>query len=61
MTGSTSGDYKCLASNILGQSEALVQLVVNGKFIHVAVFLVPFNYGPTDLTTTTRLSTSTTF
>ena len=30
VTGSNSGEYKCLASNILGQSKALVQLVVNG-------------------------------
>ena len=39
VTESTSGKYKCLASNILGQSEALVQLEVNGKFVHDAVFL----------------------
>ena len=31
VTGSDSGVYKCSASNILGQEEALVQLVVNGK------------------------------
>ena len=28
---SDSGEYKCSASNILGQAQALVQLVVNGK------------------------------
>ena len=32
VTGSYSGVYKCSASNILGKAEALVQLVVNGKF-----------------------------
>ena len=31
VTGSDSGVYKCSALNILGQEEALVQLVVNGK------------------------------
>ena len=30
--GSDSGVYKCSASNILGQGQALVRLVVNGKF-----------------------------
>ena len=30
--GSHSGVYKCSASNILGQAQALVRLVVNGKF-----------------------------
>ena len=30
--GSDSGVYKCSASNILGQAQALVRLVVNGKF-----------------------------
>ena len=30
--GSDSGVYKCSASNILGQTQALVRLVVNGKF-----------------------------
>ena len=29
---SDSGQYKCSASNILGQAEALVQLEVNGRF-----------------------------
>ena len=29
---SDSGVYKCSASNILGQAQALVRLVVNGKF-----------------------------
>ena len=38
VTESTSGKYKCLASNILGRVEALVQLEVNGKFTHEAVF-----------------------
>ena len=33
--GSDSGVYKCLASNILGQAQALVRLVVNGKFRYV--------------------------
>ena len=31
VVGSDSGVYKCSASNILGQAEALVELVVNGK------------------------------
>ena len=31
--GSDSGRYKCSASNILGQAQALVQLEVNGKFL----------------------------
>ena len=30
--GSDSGVYKCSASNILGQAQALVRLAVNGKF-----------------------------
>ena len=30
--GSDSGVYKCSASNILGHTQALVRLVVNGKF-----------------------------
>ena len=38
VTESTSGTYKCLASNILGRAEALVQLEVNGKFTHEAAF-----------------------
>ena len=29
--GSDSGTYNCLAVNILGQAQALVQLIVNGK------------------------------
>ena len=29
--GSNSGTYNCSAVNILGQSQALVQLIVNGK------------------------------
>ena len=33
--GSDSGLYKCSASNILGQAQALVRLVVNGKFSFV--------------------------
>ena len=33
--GSDSGVYKCSASNILGQAQALVRLVVNGKFRYV--------------------------
>ena len=39
VTESTSGTYKCLASNILGRAEALVQLEVNGKITLKAVFL----------------------
>ena len=31
--GSDSGRYKCSASNILGQAQALVRLEVNGKFL----------------------------
>ena len=33
--GSDSGVYKCSASNILGQAQALVRLIVNGKFRYV--------------------------
>ena len=35
VTGSDTGVYKCSSENILGQAQALVQLVINGKlFIH---------------------------
>ena len=33
--GSDSGVYKCSASNILGQAQALVRLAVNGEFLLV--------------------------
>ena len=33
--GCDSGVYKCSASNILGQAQALVRLRVNGKFLFV--------------------------
>ena len=33
VAGIYSGAYKCSASNILGQAEAVAQLVVNGKFV----------------------------
>ena len=33
--GSDSGVYKCSASNILGKAQALVRLLVNGKFLFV--------------------------
>ena len=33
--GSDSGVYKCSASNMLGQAQALVRLVVNGMFRYV--------------------------
>ena len=33
--GSDSGVYKCSAANILGQAQALVPLLVNGKFLFV--------------------------
>ena len=33
--GSDSGVYKCSASSVLGQAQALVRLVVNGKFCYV--------------------------
>ena len=36
--GSDSGVYKCSASNILGQAQALVRLVVNVKFPFVYRF-----------------------
>ena len=42
VAGSDSGVYKCSASNILGQAEALVQLEVNGKLfilLHESVFI----------------------
>ena len=35
VAGSYSGTYKCSASNILGQAQAVGQLIVNGKFIFV--------------------------
>ena len=31
--GSDSGTYNCSAVNILGQAQALVQLIVNGKIV----------------------------
>jgi len=35
VTASDTGVYKCSSENILGQAQALVQLVINGKlFIH---------------------------
>ena len=33
VAGSDSGTYKCSAANILGQAQALVQLVINGKIL----------------------------
>ena len=42
VVGSDSGVYKCSASNILGQAEALVQLEVNGKvcmLLHESLFI----------------------
>ena len=33
VSGRDSGVYKCSAANILGQAQALVQLVVNGKIL----------------------------
>ena len=36
--GSDSGVYKCSALNILGQAQALVRLVVNGKFPYLISF-----------------------
>ena len=33
LRGSDSGTYNCSAVNILGQAEALIQLIVNGKII----------------------------
>ena len=35
VAGSDSGVYKCLASSILGRRQALVRLVVNGKFRYI--------------------------
>ena len=37
--GSDSGVYKCLASNVLGQAQALVRLLVNGKFLLISFSL----------------------
>ena len=44
--GSDSGVYKCSASNILGQAQVLVRLVVKGKFRYVNQLfeLRPSNY-----------------
>ena len=36
VAGIYSGAYKCSASNILGQAQALAQLVVNGKFVFLS-------------------------
>ena len=33
MTGSDSGVYQCSATNILGNSQEVVRLVVNGEFL----------------------------
>ena len=44
VVGSDSGVYKCSASNILGQAEALVQLVVNGKLCTTVFFLSIMSY-----------------
>ena len=35
--GSDSGTYNCSAVNILGQAQALVQLIVNGKIVNEIV------------------------
>ena len=43
VVGSDSGVYKCSASNILGQAEALVELVVNGKFCITVWMSVSFS------------------
>ena len=37
--GSDSGTYNCSAVNILGQAQALVQLIVNGKIVNKIVNL----------------------
>ena len=46
---SDSGEYQCLATNILGHAQTLVQLVVNGEFLYKILFncLVKF-HGKTD-------------
>ena len=33
MAGNDTGKYNCSAVNILGKAHALVELVVNGKFV----------------------------
>ena len=43
VVGSDSGGYKCSASNILGQAEGLVELVVNGKFCIIVWISVSFS------------------
>ena len=40
VAGSYSGAYKCSASNILGQAQAVARLVVNGKLIIVCLFFL---------------------
>ena len=45
VAGSYSGAYKCSASNILGQAQAVARLVVIGKLIIVCLFLFCFLAG----------------
>ena len=42
VAGSDSGTYNCSATNILGQAQALVQLVVNGKLFMNSLLLFHF-------------------
>ena len=41
---SDSGEYQCSAKNILGHSQTLVQLVVNGELLYKILFIFSFYF-----------------